>query len=319
MVSPINPFRLAVTAVANAYKAKRAPEQQEDPGEGLFQVPTRPDTFGDTPVDPVVAMSDELDAAYGDVEDYTSLLDQQPATTSDADMQVYRLWRPGEVPVQNSGLALRSLVRPGLGRSMMGRMTQSRINDMVEDGTVERNDDGKGFFTDPLGSISQAATGALGAVVNALIPPAGAQPPSILAGGATLPQYNDRSSDFDRDAWGTTDIHDTNVPATHRSYNWPAVNKVENSENLANFLRAFGDKYIGDMMLPQQGTSKKKAVPAFRDPEDGFRYFGWWLGLKGGPNTIREIANAYYPYYDPEITQDDLLAQQTEDFSLTDL
>lgn len=179
--NPIGAYRMFVTAVTNASKYDRAKKQQEELGEGLLQDPRRPDTFGDTPVDPAVAMSDELDAAYdGVVPGYTSVHNQPEATPSDVDMKTYALWNAEEVPAQNAGLALRSRIRGNFSSSLLGAITTNYIGQRVKGGTWDRNDDG----TDPVanlpGKALNAATGALGAFVNSLIPAAGAQTVDVM-------------------------------------------------------------------------------------------------------------------------------------------
>ena len=142
---------------------------------------------------------------------------------------------------------------------------------------------------EPVENVFDKAFGAVGDFVGDLFGVQAAAAQSIDSS-----QYNDRDTTETREDFGIKDIHDKNFAAAWRSFNWTAINKVQKEANVANFEVAFAGKHSGDMMLPQDdGTILP--VPAFETPEDGIRYFGWWLSLKDNPSTLREISEAWWP------------------------
>lgn len=145
-----------------------------------------------------------------------------------------------------------------------------------------------GVPQEPVENIFDKAFDAIGDFVGDLF--------GVQAAGAQsidLSKYNDRDTTETRESIGIANIDDKRFAAALRAFNWTGINTVQGSDAKENFLAAFSTKYLGDTILPQ-GTGDPAPSPAFQTPEDGIRYFGWWLESKGNPGTLRELADGWW-------------------------
>jgi len=113
------------------------------------------------------------------------------------------------------------------------------------------------------------------------------EPAETAASGITRETLNITRVDRERQDDGGK------VPASIRTFNFGAIGNVSDPDAKENFEAAFAGKTLGSQDLPGLDGSDVETT-AFQTPEDGIRYFGWWMAYRGNPETIDDLADKYY-------------------------